>query len=329
MQADPPFVSIIIPVKNEERILARCLDSIRDLDYPKDRFEVIVADSMTTDASRHIAETYGARVVPNRKGTVVAGRNRGFEAARGEFIAFTDADCVVSRDWLAAAVRAFDADDIAGAGGVTIFPDDATEFQKAVNVLFAMAGLARSTSHLENGPVRHAVDDIPGCNAFYRRSALEKVMPVDENLLTAEDVWMNRLLRRRGQRLMFSSEVRLWHHRRSRPAPFLRQMYRFAIGRLQAGKRDSSLLKPAHLLAGLGLPLLAAAALAAHLCKLDAAVAAVLVILCAASAMYGIYRTRSVRAGLYVPAVLGMFLAAWSSGFLRELFFPLRNVDGK
>lgn len=329
MQADPPFVSIVIPVKNEERILARCLESIRNLDYPPDRFEVIVADSMSTDKSRHIAETYGARVVPNGKGTVVAGRNRGFEAARGDFIAFTDADCVVSRGWLAAAVRAFDSDDIAGVGGVTVFPEDATEFQKAVNVLFALAGLAGSTSHLEDGPERREADDLPGCNACYRRSALETVMPVDENLLTAEDVWMNRLLRRHGYSLVFCRDVMLWHHRRSTPWSFCRQMYRFAIGRVQAGRRDAALLRPVHVLAGLGLPLLVAVAAVLHVCKLDIAIAAVLILCCGASVILGMVRTRSVKAAVWVPAVMALFAAAWSAGFLRELLFPMRNVDGK
>ena len=329
MQADPPFVSIIIPVKNEERILGRCLEAIARLDYPRDRVEVIVADGMSTDASRDIAERHGARVVPNGKGTVVAGRNRGFEAARGEFVAFTDADCVVSPDWLKEAVSAFTAGDIGGVGGVTIFPDQATDFQKAVDVLFVMAGLARSTSHVESAATERDVDDIPGCNAIYRREALEEVMPLDENLLTAEDVWLNWLLRERGYRQVLSGRVRLWHHRRSRPALFLRQIYRFAIGRLQVGKRSAALLKPVHLLAGLSVPLAAAVLIAGHLCKIDGVAGALLVLGCAACIIAGIRRTRSVKAALYVPAVVGMFFGAWSLGFMRELFAPMRNVDGK
>ena len=49
-----PFVTIVIPVRNEERILGQCLESIAALDYPQDRLEVIVADSLSTDRSRAI-----------------------------------------------------------------------------------------------------------------------------------------------------------------------------------------------------------------------------------------------------------------------------------
>jgi cellulose synthase/poly-beta-1,6-N-acetylglucosamine synthase-like glycosyltransferase len=323
-----PFVSIVIPVRNEERILDQCLASIAALDYPQDRLEVIVADSLSTDRSRAIAEEYGATVVPNPKQTVVSGRNRGWEAARGEFVAFTDADCVVSRHWLLAAVAAF-APGVAGVGGVTLFPKEASPFQKAVNVLFLLAGFAGATAHRQSAGCTYEVADIPGCNAIYRRSALERVMPLDEDLLTAEDVWLNWMLRRHGFRHLVSENMVLWHHRRSRPGSFVRQMYRFAIGRLQVGRRALRLLSPLHILAGASLPLAAAALALALLHGFWGLAGALLLLAGAGTLALGIFYTGSLEAGCYVPPVLGLFLASWSCGFLRELFFPLKRVDGK
>lgn len=323
-----PFVTIVIPVRNEERILGQCLESIAALDYPQDRLEVIVADSLSTDRSRAIAEQYGAVVVPNPKQTVVSGRNRGLETARGEFVAFTDADCVVSRHWLRAAMEAF-APGVAGVGGVTLFPKEASSFQKAVNVLFLMAGFAGATAHRQSAGFTSEVADIPGCNAIYRRSALQQVMPLDEDLLTAEDVWLNWMLRQHGFRHLVVENMILWHHRRSRPASFVRQMYRFAIGRLQVGRRSPRLLRPLHILAGVSLPLLAAG-LALALLHGFLGLAAVLLLLAgAATCALGIFHTGSLEAGCYVPPVLGLFLASWSCGFLRELLFPMKRVDGK
>lgn len=325
---DLPFVSIVIPVRNEERILGRCLASIADLDYPKDRVEVIVADSLSTDGSRAIAWQHGAKVVPNPGQTVVSGRNRGMEAARGEFIAFTDADCVVSRHWLRAGLAAF-SPGVAGVGGVTLFPKDATAFQKAVNVLFLLAGFAGATAHRQSAGYTCEVSDIPGCNAIYRRSALEQVMPLDEDLLTAEDVWLNWMLRRRGFRHMLADNMILWHHRRSRPASFARQMYRFAIGRLQVGRRSLSLLGPLHILAGASLPLLAGGLALALAHGFGDFAAGTLLLAGAAALLVGMRHTGSLRAGCCVPPVVGLFLASWSAGFLRELCFPLKRVDGK
>lgn len=323
-----PFVTIVIPVRNEERILGRCLESIAALDYPQDRLETIVADSMSTDCSRAIAEQYGAKVVPNPRQTVVSGRNRGLEAARGEFIALTDADCVVSRHWLRAAVEAF-APGVAGVGGVTLFPKEASAFQKAVNVLFLMAGFAGATAHRQSAGGVYEVNDIPGCNAIYRRSALLQVMPLDEDLLTGEDVWLNWMLRRRGFRHLVAENMILWHHRRSRPASFVRQMYRFAIGRLQVGRRSLRLLRPLHILAGSGIPLLALGLAVALAHGLLGLAAGLLLLAAAGACAVGIAQTGSLEAGCYVPPVIGLFLASWSCGFLRELFFPMKRVDGK
>jgi glycosyltransferase involved in cell wall biosynthesis len=323
-----PFVSIVIPVRNEERILGQCLESLAALDYPPDRLEVIVADSLSSDRSRSIAEEYGAKVVSNPRQTVVSGRNRGFQAARGEFIAFTDADCVVSRHWLRAALGPF-VPGVAGVGGVTLFPKEASAFQKAVNVLFLMAGFAGATAHRQSAGATIEVADIPGCNAIYRRSALDLVMPLDEDLLTAEDVWLNWMLRQQGFRHLLADNMVLWHHRRSRPASFMRQMYRFAIGRLQVGRRSPGLLGPLHVLAGLSVPLAAVAlALAVRYGLLWLAGGALLAGGAGACAM-GVLYTGSLEAGCAVPMVVALFLASWSCGFLRELLAPLKRVDGK
>ena len=330
---DLPLVSIVIPVRNEERLLGRCLESIADLDYPQDRVEVIVADSLSADRSRAIAVQFGAKVVANPGRTVVSGRNRGMEAARGDFIAFTDADCVVSRHWLRAGLAAF-APGVAGVGGVTLFPKEATAFQKAVNVLFLLAGFAGATAHRQSAGYTYEVADIPGCNAIYRRSALEQVMPLDEDLLTAEDVWLNWMLRRRGFRHLVAENMILWHHRRSKPASFMRQMYRFAIGRLQVGRRSMSLLSPLHILAGASLPLLVAGLTLALAHGFLGLAAGALLLAGAATSLLGLRYTGSLQAGCCVPPVLGLFLTSWSCGFLRELFFPLKRpplkrVDGR
>jgi len=326
---DQPTVSIIIPVRNEERILAKCLQAIGKLDYPKELVEVIVPDSLSTDRSRQIAEAFGAAVVSNPRQTVVSGRNCGFRVSRGQFVAFTDADCMVRRDWLQAGLRAFAHEDVAGAGGVTLFPDDATPFQKAVNVLFLMASLARATAHRQTSPVTQFVSDIPGCNSIYRRDALAQVMPLDENLLTAEDVWLNWRLTRRGFRLAAVGDMILWHHRRTTPASFCRQMYRFAVGRLQVGKRARCLLSPLHIAAGFTIPLALASLAVGLACGVTGMLA--LAAFAAGAGLFGVglARTRSFQAALYVPMVVGFFLAGWSAGFLRDLFFPMRSVDGK
>ena len=97
---EEPFISVVIPARNAEDIIANCLKSLEELDYPKDRFEVLVVDGLSTDRTREIAKNHGATVVENPGLRVVSARNTGFEAAQGELIAFSDADCVMDRNWL-------------------------------------------------------------------------------------------------------------------------------------------------------------------------------------------------------------------------------------
>ncbi len=65
-------VSIIIPTKNNGDILEKCLASIQNLDYPKDRYEVIVVDGHSTDDTVEIAEKYGCKVVYKCVGAVLS-----------------------------------------------------------------------------------------------------------------------------------------------------------------------------------------------------------------------------------------------------------------
>ena len=100
-----PFISVVIPVKNAGRFIPQCLNSLNNLNYPKDRYEVIIADSSSTDNTRELSASLGAKVAAVDGESVCSGRNSGFKAARGEIIAFSDADCVMDRDWLFNAVK--------------------------------------------------------------------------------------------------------------------------------------------------------------------------------------------------------------------------------
>jgi glycosyltransferase involved in cell wall biosynthesis len=100
-----PFVSIIVPIKNEEERISTLLGALVSLDYPRDRYEIIVADNGSTDRTVELARTIpGVLVCVEPKGGSYAARNAGLRAARGEVIAFTDGDCTPAVGWLRAGV---------------------------------------------------------------------------------------------------------------------------------------------------------------------------------------------------------------------------------
>jgi len=110
-------VSIIIPTKNNGDILEKCLASIRNLDYPpKDKYEVIIVDGHSTDNTVEIAKKYGCKVVYEDIGRISYARDLGVKYAEGEFIAFTDADCIVDRNWLKELIKHFSASRVQDTG---------------------------------------------------------------------------------------------------------------------------------------------------------------------------------------------------------------------
>ncbi len=325
-----PFVSVVIPVKNEAEILGRCFESLKELNYPKDRYEVVIADGLSTDDSRGIAQAHGAHVIVNEVGTATAGRNRGVEHARGDLIAFTDADCVFDPGWLRNSIKYFDDPQVAGVSGVTAFPEDSSHFEKAVNFLFDMAADFSSTVHRQAVAAIRESGDLPGCNAIYRKDILKRVMPIDEDLLTAEDVWLGYLVAQLGYKQILVPDVKLWHYRRSSPTKLIRQMCRYAIARLQAGRKSSfRLLRPLHCIVGFSLPIFLIVILAAYLGGLMKLLLMLLIGGSAVVIVSGWIYSRDFTSAVRFPMVLMIFAFAWSWGFLRELFFPMKDVRGK
>lgn len=107
-------VSVVIPAYNEEKRLGECLRAL--LGGTEQPCEIIVADGNSTDRTAAIAKEHGARVIKNPKGHAAGGRNAGIKAAKGDIIAFLDADCIPDKDWLKEIKYAFEHEDIDGLG---------------------------------------------------------------------------------------------------------------------------------------------------------------------------------------------------------------------
>lgn len=103
---DKPFVSIINPIRNVQRTIEKCLESLMALDYPKEKSEFIFADGGSSDATVEIIRDWQKRCpqiilveVANCKSPGQA-RNAALKVAKGDYILFTDGDCSVRKDWV-------------------------------------------------------------------------------------------------------------------------------------------------------------------------------------------------------------------------------------
>jgi GT2 family glycosyltransferase len=118
----PPFVSVIVAVRNGEATIGRCLESVLNDSYPVDRREIVVVDNGSTDRTAELARDHPVRLVAEPEPGLSQARNRGIAESRGEIVAFTDADCCVSKRWLYELVAGFDDDVAAVTGEVVPYP---------------------------------------------------------------------------------------------------------------------------------------------------------------------------------------------------------------
>jgi glycosyltransferase involved in cell wall biosynthesis len=105
-----PRVSFIMPTLNAEAILENCLASIARQTYPRDRYEIILADAHSTDRTRDIAKKFGAIVLDDDGRNMEEGKRLALRHATGEFIVFVDADNEITHsDYIKIAVKALTA----------------------------------------------------------------------------------------------------------------------------------------------------------------------------------------------------------------------------
>jgi glycosyltransferase involved in cell wall biosynthesis len=101
---DYPFCSVVIPALNEQDAIERCLVSLNNQTYPRDKYEIIVVDNGSSDATHSIAAKYADRVLDKPGVNVGAVRNYGARHATGDILICTDSDCLFDRTWIESGV---------------------------------------------------------------------------------------------------------------------------------------------------------------------------------------------------------------------------------
>ncbi len=102
-----PRLSVIVPVRNEAKLLSQCLTSLRHQDTGVP-YEILVVDTNSKDGTREIAKREGVRLIDQPKRGKVYAFIKGAEVARGDIFCFTEADCIVPPTWIATIAGYFD-----------------------------------------------------------------------------------------------------------------------------------------------------------------------------------------------------------------------------
>jgi glycosyltransferase involved in cell wall biosynthesis len=220
----PPLVSVVIPVLNGEEHIGTCLDALRRVDYPKERYEILVVDNGSTDRTADVLSRYPVRALYEPRRGPAQARNRGIAAARGDIVAFTDADCVPSTGWLRELVRGFDHGDIGGVAGEILPYPPKTPAEK----------YAARIRHLS--PVRYMSREIlpfaVTANLAFRREVFGKVglLDVDSPRGGESTDFCTRFCRGTGQRLELAPRAIVLHRHRSTAWELFKQQLGYGRG---------------------------------------------------------------------------------------------------
>ncbi len=229
-----PYVSILIPMRNEERYIARCLDSILANDYPQARLEILVIDGMSTDRSRDIVQEYAKRhpslrLLDNPKRVVPAALNTGIREAQGEIIVRADAHAVYASDYIRKCVELLETTEAANVGGV----------QRAVGTDYISNGIAIATTTpfgIGDAHYRYAENEMWVDTVYlgaWRKSTLEALGGFNEEWVVNQDYELNYRLRQGGGRILLAPEIKCWYYVRPSLKALARQYWRYGFWKVK------------------------------------------------------------------------------------------------
>jgi cellulose synthase/poly-beta-1,6-N-acetylglucosamine synthase-like glycosyltransferase len=221
-----PFVSIIIPCRNEERFIDKCLDSIVIQAYPKDKLEVLVVDGMSTDKTREIVNGYVQKyffikLLKNPRKVTPFAMNIGIRNSKGEIIILVNAHSMLEKNFLKNNIEYLNRTKADAVGGMlNTINVGASIISKAIPLatdsIFG-AGGRRYRSRIQEGFVK---DTLPYC--AYRKELFDKIGLIDEDLIRDQDEEFNYRILKNGGKIFFTPQIKSYLHVR----PTLKKLWK-------------------------------------------------------------------------------------------------------
>ena len=239
-----PFVSVIIPMRNEAAWIDRCLGSVLNQDYPTQQMEILVADGMSTDDSAaRLAELAARdpriRVISNPGLIVPTGLNLAIGAARGEVIARIDAHTVIERDYLRRGVELLERTGASNVGGPMVCRGGSPIAEAIASAMESRFGI---------GATFHFASNETECDTVYMgmwpRKVFEDVGLFDEELVRNQDDELSYRIRKAGGRIVVSPGMRSLYQNRESWKALARQFFQYGVWKvrvLQKHPRQMSL----------------------------------------------------------------------------------------
>jgi len=238
---DEPFVSVILPIRNEAAHIEASLQAVLRQDYPADRMEILVADGMSTDDTRSIMQVLALRyprhelTILNNPGKIVStGMNIALRLAKGEIMVRVDGHTMIAPDYVTQCVRVLQrtgADNVGGkmtAVGRGLF---STAVTLATSTPF---GIGNSRFHYSNK--EEWVDSV--YMGAWNRKVFEKIGLFDEELVRNQDDEFNYRLRKHGGKILLSPLIKSEYVARGNPLALWKQYFQYGYWKIRVLQKN-------------------------------------------------------------------------------------------
>lgn len=223
-----PAVTIILPMRNEEKWIAACIESILRQDYPRDRMEVLLVDGMSTDRSREIVSEYAQRhpflkLVDNPERIQVTALNAGIRAATGDYVLRMDAHSQYGDDYVSKCVYYAQKTRAENVGGpVVTCPGADTLMARCIARITSHRLVVGGSAFRTTNKAQYADTCVFGT---WRRELFDQIGLFNEALVRGEDNEFNSRTMRYGGRIFMTPEIRIRYFNQATLRGLMRQAY--------------------------------------------------------------------------------------------------------
>jgi succinoglycan biosynthesis protein ExoA len=343
MSTDPtssqryPRISVIVPVLNEERHIAGCMQAIIAQDYPPDRMEILVVDGMSTDRTRQIVEEFAARdsrirLLSSPRRRTPFSMNIGVAASTGEFLVRIDGHSIIASDHVRRLIDFLLRSGADHVGG--LMRQQGTTFLARTIALALSSPAGVGSARFRYTDREEDIDTVPF--GAFRRDTVLRLGAFDEAFLIGQDSELDYRILLSGGRVRINPEISTDYFCRDSLPGLARQFFRYGRAKAQILHKHGGLPSPRSLAPAGFLATNAALVLTAPFSRLArrllAATLAGYVALCFAAAIV-IGAKRGWRYVPLLPAVFAVLHISHGAGFIAGVprFFtprPLNKLQG-
>ena len=240
-----PRFSVILPVKNEEKVIGRLLRSLLRQNYPADKLEIVIVDDGSVDATANVCREFVEvnESVKFLQRSVCAGKasaiNYGIAHCTGDIVGVFDADNLVAEDALMNAAQHFRNASVAAIQGRI---HSVNSRQNMLTQFISYEDAVWSDVFLRGKDVLGLFVHLRGCCEFIRKDVLDAVGGFDEGSIS-EDTELSARLTDGGHRIKFAEDVKVWQESPYSLKAFLRQRTRWCRGHLEVAFKYGKLVR--------------------------------------------------------------------------------------